>query len=398
MRAMTAPSAVLVCNAGSSSLKAELLVKDADWRSESRIVVERIGTSDAALRAAAHEPTRVDAPDHRAAAKLVLDRLQHARSALDDLVATGHRVVHGGERFRAPAVVTDEVRAELEQLGALAPLHNPPALDVLREVSSAFPRVPAVAAFDTAFFADLPEPARTYALPTAWRERYGIRRFGFHGIAHEYLSRRHAELCGDPRRAQRVLTLQLGQGCSITALRDGTPVETSMGYTPLEGLVMGTRPGDVDAGAIVRLMHLGVRADEIDTSLQRESGLRGLSGTSDDVRELLELEARSDRGATLALEVFCQRIRKYLGAYAAVLGGVDAVVFGGGIGEHQPVLRSRICAGFGWLGLELDESANRSAVGREARITGSSSPVAAWVIPVSEELAIARAALALVRG
>jgi acetate kinase len=204
---------------------------------------------------------------------------------------------------------------------------------------------------------------------------------------------RYTQIAAEPRRS-RVLSLHLGQGCSITAIRDGVPVETSMGYTPLEGLVMGTRPGDLDAGALVRLLRAGLGADEIDAGLQRESGLRGLSGASDDVRELLALEARGDSAAALALEVFCHRARKYAGAYAAVLGGVDAVLFGGGIGEHQPELRARICAGLAWLGLELDARANDAAIAEEARISAVSSRIAAYVIPVHEELAIARAAFA----
>jgi len=392
---VTAP-AVLVCNAGSSSLKAELWAKHPRLQSIARIVVERVGTSEARLRIGQRDAERVDAREHGAAAHAVLDALARSRSLEGlDLVATGHRVVHGGERFRAPVVVTAEVRQELESLGALAPLHNPPALAVLDATSSAFAAVPAVAVFDTAFFAALPEAVRAYAVPKDWRERFGIQRFGFHGIAHEYLHGRYAQLAAEAR-CSRVVSLHLGQGCSITAIRDGAPVETSMGYTPLEGLVMGTRPGDLDAGVLVRLMRAGLGADEIDAALQRASGLRGLSGASDDVRELAALEARGDRGAALALEVFCHRARKYLGAYAAVLGGVDAVLFGGGIGEHQPKLRARICEGLAWLGLELDAHANEAAVGKEARISAASSRIAVYVIPVHEELAIARAAFSAV--
>lgn len=392
---MTAP-AVLVCNAGSSSLKAELWAKRPEPQSIARIVVERVGSSAARLRIGKRDGEPVEARDHGAAAAAMLEALQRERSLQGfHLVATGHRVVHGGERFRTPVVVTADVRRELEALGELAPLHNPPALAVLSATVSAFADVPAVAVFDTAFFAALPDAVRAYAIPHDWRERFGIQRFGFHGIAHEYLHGRYLQLAAEPP-GRRVLSLHLGQGCSITALRNGAPVETSMGYTPLEGLVMGTRPGDLDAGVLVRLLRAGVGADEIDAALQRESGLRGLSGASDDVRELIALEARGDRAAALALEVFCHRARKYAGAYAAVLGGVDAVLFGGGIGEHQPALRARICEGLGWLGLELDARANDAANGQEARISAASSRIAAYVIPVHEELAIARAAFTAV--
>jgi len=258
-------------------------------------------------------------------------------------------------------------------------------------VRGSLPDVPAVAVFDTAFFRDLPEPARVYALPDAWHAQGRIRRYGFHGIAHEYLSVRLRERCG--RVPERVLSLQLGQGCSVAALLNGAPVETSMGFTPLEGLIMGTRPGDLDAGILLHRMRQGDSWTALDDDVNRRSGLLGLSGVTADVRELVALEAEAHPGATLALAAFCHRIHKYLGAYAAILGGVDVVVFGGGIGENAPGLRARICAGLGWLGFELDDAVNARCAGHEACISKKSSKIEAYVIPVREEEAIARAAL-----
>jgi acetate kinase len=260
-------------------------------------------------------------------------------------------------------------------------------------VRAAFRDVPAVAVFDTAFFRALPEHARVYAIPASWRERFGIERYGFHGIAHEYLSGRVAALAGHAPR--RVLSLQLGQGCSIAALADGRPVETSMGFTPLEGLVMGTRPGDLDAGAVLHLARHGVDVQALDEGLNRASGLLALSGATDDMRELLALEAQGHAGAGLAIAAFCHRLCKYIGAYAAVLGGVDAIAFGGGIGEHAPGIRARICRRLEWLGVEFDEAANARAIGTEATLSTARSRVAVLCIPVREEEIIARAALAV---
>jgi acetate kinase len=248
------------------------------------------------------------------------------------------------------------------------------------------------AVFDTAFFRDLPEHARVYAIPHDWRRSYGIRRYGFHGIAHAYLHSRHRALTRRRTVPTRVVTLQLGQGCSAAALLDGRAVESSMGYTPLEGLVMGTRPGDLDPGVLLRLMRGGLDADALERALNRESGLLGLSHSSSDMRDLLEREAAGDPRAALALGVFCHRVRKYIGAYAVVLGGLDAVLFGGGIGENAPVIRARICAGLEWLGVDLDPNANAAGVGAELEISAATSAVEVYVIRVREEEAIARAA------
>jgi acetate kinase len=390
------PRYLLAFNAGSSSLKVEVFTSQ-PWRSNLRAVVEDIGGARARLRFGAPVETEpIDAATHGAAAELVLERLLGGRLGLDlggDVLATGHRVVHGGASFTAPVVVTAAVLTQLESVAGLAPLHNPPALAVMRAVHARLPHVPMTASFDTSFFRTLPEHARAYAVPESWRRDHAIVRYGFHGIAHEYLYRRLEALHGSRREPSRVITLQLGQGCSAAALLDGRPIETSMGFTPLEGLIMGTRAGDLDPGILLHLARQGHSWQALDAALNGESGLLGLSGHSADVRELLALEAAGEHDATVALAAFCHRLHKYLGAYAAVLGGVDALVFGGGIGENAPVIRSRVCAGLRWLGLELDEDLNARCVGDERRISRPSSSIAVYVVPVREEEGIARDAL-----
>ncbi len=339
-----------------------------------------------------------DLQDHAMAASWVLDLIRSPRSGPkrgDSVPVVGHRVVHGGERYTGAIRVTDEVLSEIELLNHLAPLHNPPSVAVMRvcrrELGSA---APMAAVFDTAFFAKLPASARGYALPADWRQAHGIRRYGFHGIAHRYLYERFLEIAGAGSRTSRVITLQLGHGCSATALHEGTPLETSMGFTPLEGLIMATRPGDVDPGALLHLARTaGLTFETLDDGLNRRSGLLGLSGTSADMRELLELEAGGHAGARLAVEAFCHRVRKYLGAYMAVLGGVDAVLFGGGIGENSPVIRDRICRDMEWCGIRLQREQNAASLGTEARIDSGELPCRVYVIPVDEEWLIAQETL-----
>jgi acetate kinase len=259
-------------------------------------------------------------------------------------------------------------------------------LAVIRVTTARYPRVPLYAVFDTTFFFGLPPHAREYALPAEWRYGRGIRRFGFHGLAHEYLLRQSRR---SPGLSRRLVTLQLGYGCSATALLDGKPVDTSMGFSPLEGLIMATRPGDLDAGVLLELERRGESWSTIAHMLNRESGLKGLSGATGDVRELLELEAHGHAGAALAMAAFNHRILKYLGAYTAILGGLDAIAIGGGIGENAPQVRAQICRGLDWLGVQLDTAVNENAVGVAARITTPSSTINVDVIPVDEELLIA---------
>ncbi|HVY66835.1 MAG TPA: acetate/propionate family kinase [Gammaproteobacteria bacterium] len=392
------PGLVLAFNAGSSSLKFEVFAADGSLETRVRGAVRDLGRPHCAFHADGAAAQTLGAGLGPAeAAAYVLRRLFDggfgAEVRPDRVRATAHRIVHGGPRFAAPVRVTAGIEDRLRALGEIAPLHNPPAIAVMDAVRAAFRDVPAVAVFDTAFFRTLPAHARVYAIPAAWRERFGIERYGFHGIAHEYLCGRVTELAG--RAPRRVLSLQLGQGCSIAALADGRPVDTSMGFTPLEGLVMGTRPGDLDAGAVVHLARHGVDVQALDEGLNRASGLLALSGATDDMRELLALEAQGHGGAGLAIAAFCHRLCKYIGAYAAVLGGVDAIAFGGGIGEHAPSIRARVCRRLEWLGVELDEAANERAIGTEATLSAARSRVAVFCIPVREEQIIARAALAI---
>jgi acetate kinase len=381
-------SFLLALNAGSSSLKAKIFALDAAGQlaSVASARLDGIGRAEASLRVDGLGFSPGSIGDHFAAAELLLGQLLAGhREMAGRIVAIGHRIVHGGERFTAPTRITPETWRELEALRELAPLHNPPAQSVVRATAARYRSVPLFAVFDTAFFAALPPLAREYAVPAQWRGR-GLRRFGFHGLAHEYLARAAFERCGRPRR---LVTLQLGHGCSATALLDGRPVDTSMGFSPLEGLIMATRPGDLDAGVLLELARRGESWQTLTHSLHREAGLAGLSEVSGDVRELLELEARGHAGAQLALDAFCRRIVKYLGAYAAVLGGLDAIAFGGGVGENSPTVRARIAAALEWLGLTLDTAANEVALQTAARISAHTSSVAVEVIPVDEELVIA---------
>jgi acetate kinase len=378
---------LLAVNAGSSSLKAKLFaLRDSTLSLDSIARLDGIGRGQARLRLDDVAFSVGAVGDHARAAEVLLDRLLQRSTTAKRLVAIGHRIVHGGVRFTAPIRITRDVWQQLEALRELAPLHNPPALAIVRATAARYPRVPLYAVFDTAFFADLPPHVREYGLPAEWRAGRGIRRFGFHGLAHEYLVRTGRSL-GGPRR--RLVTLQLGNGCSATAVLDGRPIETSMGFSPLEGLLMATRPGDLDSGVLLELGRRGESWSTISHVLHHESGLKGLSGASGDVRELLELEAHGHEGATLAMAAFQHRILKYLGAYAAVLGGLDAIVIGGGIGENSPAVRARICRGLEWLGVRLDSAANDEHVGVAGRITTPSSAIAVDVLPVDEEQLIA---------
>jgi acetate kinase len=385
---MEAEQLILALNAGSSSLKAKLYsLADFSLTLESSARLEGIGRRQARLRVDDVTFSVGAVADHARAADVLLERLLPGSSArANKLVAIGHRIVHGGTQFTAPVRITTDVWRQLDALRELAPLHNPPALTVVRATAARYSRVPLYAVFDTAFFAELPRHVRELALPAEWRFGRSLRRFGFHGLAHEYLVREARKLPGGRRR---LVTLQLGHGCSAAAVLDGSPVDTSMGFSPLEGLIMATRPGDLDAGVLLELARRGESWGTISHVLNRESGLKGLSGASGDVRELLELEAHGHEGATLALAAFQHRILKYLGAYTAVLGGVDAIAIGGGIGENSPAVRARICRDLEWLGVRLDPAANDDAVGVASRITATSSTVAIDVIPVDEELLIA---------
>jgi acetate kinase len=323
--------------------------------------------------------------------------LQAAQQAIETcrgqgIDAVGHRVVHGGATFTQPTRMTNEKLADLRTLQDLDPLHNPIEVAMIEAALRLLPDAPIVAVFDTAFHQTLPEVAWRYALPRQWSDRLGLRRYGFHGISYRYVSERLLQSLGRPAAGSRLIICHLGSGASICALRDGQSMDTSMGMTPLEGLVMGTRSGDVDPGLLLYLLRsAGMTADSLNDILNRSSGLIGISGhKSGDVRRLEQASIDGDNYAALSLEIFAYRVRKYIGAYAAALGGLDAVAFTGGIGEHSASLREKICTGLDFLGLYIDDTLNQAASGREAILNGTDAPVSAWVIPTDEQRQIAR--------
>ncbi len=365
---------VLVVNAGSSSLKLALLDGD-----------------DATLR-----ERELDAPRTRVEPEQLRQALDDGLGAAD---AVGHRIVHGGERFREPVRVNAAVRDALEQLVDLAPLHQPKSLAALDAVSAALPRLPAVACFDTAFHATLPEAAATYALPEQWRQRWGLRRYGFHGLSHAWVARRAPQLLGRDAAGLRIVSCHLGAGASLCAIADGRSLDTTMGFTPLEGLVMATRSGSVDPGLLLWLLeHEEMDTGELADTLEHRSGLLGLAGSAD-MREIVE-RARADDGsdvaqhAQLALDTYVHRLRAGIAAMAAALDGMDALVFTGGVGEHAAQVRKRAAAGLGFLGVALDGARNAAARG-DAEIGAEGAPVRALVVSAREDVEIARQVRAL---
>jgi acetate kinase len=407
---------ILVLNVGSSSLKFQLIETDeiaiangSDGRL-ARGQLERIGGEAIltfATKDGSTETTTAPIRDHAAAVAHIISRLTTSRGGaaaiarIGDIQAVGHRVVHGGERFTGSTLVNDEVRRQLETLIELAPLHNPHNLRGIDAARAALgPGVPQVAVFDTAFHHSLPEHAYLYALPYQLYRRYGVRRYGFHGTSHRYVAHRYRQLTGRSHEETKILTLHLGNGASACAIVGGDSIDTSMGFTPLEGLVMGTRSGDLDPAILDFVAGKeGMSFQDIDAMLNKQSGLLGISGLTSDMRELLaEVGENADRRARLAVEVFCYRVKKYVGAYLAAMNGADAIVFAGGIGENAPEVRARICADLDWLGVTLDGGKNASVIGTEDRIDSPQSRVALWVIPTDEELLIARDTWRVVTG
>jgi acetate kinase len=397
---------VLVLNAGSSSIKYRLF-RTKGWRVLAKGSVSRIGEGTGTLEGTWTDPDgqpgscRLSVPvaTHREGLERVLERLRGSGvlAGAAELAAVGHRVVHGGEAFREPALVDDAVVAAIRGTVPLAPLHNPANLAGIEVARGLFPGTPQVAVFDTAFHQTMPPAAYRYALPEGLYREHRVRRYGFHGTSHAYVSRRAAELLGRAPGDCNLVTLHLGNGASAAAVRGGRSVDTSMGLTPLEGLVMGTRCGDLDPAVHFYLAaNLGLDNAALEDLLNRRSGLLGLCGAND-MREVHRRADAGDARAQLALDVFCHRLRKYLGAYYAELGRVDAVVFTGGIGENDAEVRGRTCAGLEALGIRLDERANAAATPPERFVSAADSPVALLVIPTDEELEIARQSLAAVR-
>jgi acetate kinase len=398
---------VLVLNAGSSTVKFRLIATDLELieqNADRRIaqgMVERVGGEAIVTLEADDRPKqRSTAPlrDIRAAVDMIVRWLCSGVvdevKTIADVHAVGHRVVHGGERFTQSVLITDEVLTGIEDCIDLAPLHNPGNIKGIRAARDLFGSgLPQVAVFDTAFHQTLPEPAYLYALPYQLYRRHRLRRYGFHGTSHRYVAYRYRQIRKMSREETNIITLHLGNGCSATAIKKGNSVDTSMGLTPLEGLVMGTRSGDIDP-ALVDFLSVkeGLNGQEVESLLNKQSGLLGISGLTHDMRDLLaEAHEHDDRRARLAIEIFCYRARKYIGAYLAAMGGADAVVFTGGIGENAPEIRSRICEGLEWMGLRLDSSRNGQMTGgHEGPITPDDSRLSAYVIPTDEELLIAR--------
>lgn len=386
---------ILVLNCGSSTLKFQLIELSAgEERKLARGIVDRIGAANGSYKIAGAGFSSLEAAaqlhDHDAAVKLVIDKLR-AIPHLQQFDAVGHRVVHGGERFRTAVLVDHAVLVAIEALCEVAPLHNPGALAGMRAARKIVGEaMPMVAAFDTSFHHTIPEPASTYAIPYELTQKHRIRRYGFHGLAHQYDVGRYAELCGKAAAQVSAVTLHLGNGCSATAIRHGQSVETSMGFTPLEGLVMGTRSGDIDPALFSYLARQeNVAAAEVENWLNQRSGLLGVSGLSNDMRELSEAYSANPR-ARLAVDMFCHRARKYLGAYLAVLAGAaEAVIFSGGIGENAPLVRQKILSGMEWCGIEVDGAANQAVLGKDGKISRADARLAVFVIHTDEESIIA---------
>ena len=407
---------VLILNAGSSSLKFQVIATDLDRikkASDERLCrgqVERIGGEAIVTVQNKNGPRRkLTAPirDVAAALDYVLRWLASDTSevaeirSLGDLHAVGHRVVHGGEMFHESALITDDVLKGIEDCIDLAPLHNPNNIKGILAVREIFGRqTPQVAVFDTAFHSTIAEQAYLYALPYHLYRRHRIRRYGFHGTSHRYVAYRYRMLRSLTREQTNLVTLHLGNGCSACAIRGGRSVDTSMGMTPLERLVMGTRSGDLDP-AILNLIASkeGLSPHEVESVLNTQSGLLGISGLTNDMKVLEdELKVHDDRRVRLAIEIFCYRARKYVGAFLAAMGGADAVIFTGGIGENSPQIRGRICEGLAWAGLQLDQGRNEQMAGREGQISTDDSKLNAWVIPTDEELLIARDTVRCILG
>ncbi len=394
---------ILVLNCGSSSVKYKLI------DSESKKVlaeggVEKIGLPDSFLKFkrpdGSKETICVEMKDAKDAVKNVLkvltDEKEGVIKSFDEIDAVGHRVVHGMDKFSKSVLVTDEVKEKIRECYVVAPLHNPANMTGIDAVTDLMPSVPQVAVFDTAFHQTMPAKAYMYALPYEAYEKYGVRRYGFHGTSHRYVSKRACEFLGLPYDKQRIITCHVGNGGSITAIANGVSVDTSMGLTPTEGLMMGTRSGDVDPGALIYLMErLNLDAKGVSKLVNKESGVQGITGISSDMRDVEDALKKGDKRAELALDMYDYRIIKYIGAYAAVLGGLDVLVFTGGVGENQLSTRENVCKQLAYLGITFDAEANKSR-GKEVEISGKDSKVRVVVIPTDEEMMIAEDTAAIV--
>ncbi|WP_302986976.1 acetate/propionate family kinase [uncultured Muribaculum sp.] len=397
---------ILVLNCGSSSVKYKLINVD-DKKTLAEGGVEKIGIPGSFLKFRLPDGSKKVIeeviPDHRKAIMDILNILTDPTygciSSFKEIDAVGHRVVHGGEKFNKSVLINDEVIEKIKECYDVAPLHNPANMAGIDAITELMPGVPQVAVFDTAFHQTMPAEAYMYALPYEIYTKYSVRRFGFHGTSHRYVARRVCDFLGVPYENQRIITCHIGNGGSITAVKDGKSIDTSMGLTPVEGLMMGTRVGDVDPGALTFIMdkeHLDTK--QLSNLINKKSGVLGISGISSDMRDIDAAIAEGNERAKLALDMYIYRIIKYIGAYTAVLNGVDIIVFTGGVGENQQPLRKAVCEHLSYLGVKIDDAVNASSRGEEKVISAADSKVKVVVIPTDEELMIARDTEAIVNG
>lgn len=396
---------ILVINAGSSSLKYQLY----DMTDESVLakgLVERIGMDSSILT---HKPTGKDEVtevsdilEHTTAMRKVLEKLvdktHGVLNSIDEIDAVGHRVVHGGEAFKSSALITGEVKSEIRRLFDLAPLHNPPSMMGISAAEANLPNVPHTVVFDTAFHQTMPEKAYLYAIPKVLYKKHKVRRYGFHGTSHAYVSKTAAEFLQRPIEDLKIITCHIGNGASLTAVKDGISVDTSMGMTPLEGLIMGTRSGDLDPAIVPYVMNKEeLTMNEVNSMLNKHSGLLAISGSSSDMRDITDGWEAGKPNETLAFEMYEYRLRKYIGAYAAAMNGVDVIVFTAGVGENSAIVREAVCQNLTYLGVEIDKELNKVRSGDPRRISTPNSKVEVLVVPTNEELMIARDTLRIVQ-
>ena len=388
---------VLVLNCGSSSIKYQLIdMKSGEVLAKG--IVEKIGLKGSFLKNERHDGNKVklegEILDHQSGIEYILGMMiskeRGVLNGLDEINAVGHRVVHGGETFKGSCYLDEVAIKGIEDCSNLAPLHNPANLKGIYAMKNLLPAVPQVGVFDTSFHQTMPDYSFMYALPYSLYKKYGIRRYGFHGTSHSYVSKRACEILGIEYNTQRIITCHLGNGASITAIRHGKSMDTSMGLTPVEGLIMGTRSGDVDAGVLTLIMEKEeIDFSSLNTLLNKHSGVLGISGISSDMREIEAAAAEGDERATLALKMYDYRVRKYIGAYAAAMGGVDILIFTGGVGENSSETRENICKDLEFIGIEFDRQKNDGAKGKEVVISNKGSKVTVIIVPTNEELVIA---------
>lgn len=395
---------IFVVNCGSSSIKYQLLNMNGE-QVLAKGLIERIGMEGSVLK---HTPTgkytvdiSVEIPDHSVGIQMALDALTNEEygviDSMDEIDAVGHRVVHGGERFTDSVLISDDVLNGIEACAEIAPLHNPPNLYGIKACMRLMYNTPQVAVFDTAFHQTMPKVAYLYGLPYEMYVKYGLRRYGFHGTSHKYVAQQAAEMMGEHMSDLRFITCHLGNGASIAAIKYGKSIDTSMGYTPLEGLVMGTRSGEIDPAIIPFLMEKeNMNAQQIDDYLNRRSGILGISGLSSDFRDLESAANRGDERSQLAIDIFAYKVKKYIGGYVAAMGGVDAIIFTAGLGENSPFMRDKICNGLEYLGTRIDPELNKLR-GKQMEISIKRARVKIFVIPTNEELVIARDTLNICR-